>query len=232
MEETKLGKYTVLFPNGREYHFLKREVWNQESYYFKSEKQSPFIIDIGSHIGISVLYFKHIYPNSKILAFEPNPYSFEILNENIHINGLEDINSVNKAIHSKEGNTILHIDGSWNGWESNSSLMEGSWNGKESTKEIEVECTTLNPYLKDIECIDMLKIDTEGSELDILKSHRKILPKVLNISVEYHPVVNRKVKKILDILKEYFSLEIYMDGKLLKTPIDGKLLTIQGKKRK
>ncbi len=231
MEQTKLGKFTVLFPNGREYHFLKREVWNQESYFFKSNNPQPFIIDIGSHIGISVLYFKSIYPESKILAFEPNPYSFEILNENIHINGLEDINTVNKAVSSKIGNTVLHINATNNGWESNSSLMEGSWNGRENTKEIQIESTTLDSYLKNIMCIDMLKIDTEGSELDILKSHRKILSKVENISVEYHPVRDRKIKKALDILKEYFSLEIYMDGKLLKNIPDNKLLTIQGKKR-
>ncbi len=232
MEQTKLGKFTVLFPNGREYHFLKREVWNQESYFFKSTNPSPFIIDIGSHIGISVLYFKSIYPKSKILAFEPNPYSFDILNENIHINGLENINTVNKAVSSKTGNTVLHIDGASNGWESNSSLMEGSWNGRENTKAIQIQSTTLDQYIKDIECIDMLKIDTEGSELDILKSHRKILAKVENISVEYHPVADRKVKKVLDILKEYFLLKIYMDGKLLKNIPDNKLLTIHGKKRK
>ncbi|MDY0097368.1 MAG: FkbM family methyltransferase [Candidatus Dojkabacteria bacterium] len=231
MEQTKLGKFTVLFPNGREYHFLKREVWNQESYFFKSNNPQPFIVDIGSHIGISVLYFKSIYPKSKILAFEPNPYSFDILNENIHINGLEDIKTVNMAVSSKIGDTVLHIDATINGWESNSSLMEGSWNGRENTKGIPVQSTTLDSYLKNIMCIDMLKIDTEGSELDILKSHRKILPKVENISVEYHPVRDRKIKKLLDILKEYFLLEIYMDGKLLKNIPDNKLLTIQGKKR-
>ncbi len=232
MGETKLGKFTVLFPNGREYHFLKREIWNQKSYFFKSNKSQPFIVDIGSHIGISVLYFKYIYPHSRILAFEPNPHSFDILNENIHRNGLEDIKTVNKAVSSKTGSTVLHIDATSNGWESNSSLMEGSWNGRESTKGISIESTTLDSYLKGIECINMLKIDTEGSELDILKSHRKILPRVENISVEYHPVVNRKIKKVLEILKEYFSLDIYMDGKLLKNIPENKLLTIQGKKRK
>ena len=231
MEETKLGKYMVLFSNGREYHFLKREIWNQEIYYFESDKESPFIIDIGSHIGISVLYFKSIYPSSKILTFEPNPNSFEILNENIQINGLEDIKTVNKAISSKEGKSLLYIDASNNGWESNSSLIPGSWNERENTKPIPIQCVTLSKYTKDITCIDMLKIDTEGTEIDILKSIRAELPKVVNISVEYHPRKNQKVRKILDVLRPYFDTKIYYEGKELKNPIEGKLLTIQGKKK-
>lgn len=231
MEETKLGKYVVLFPNGREYHFLKREIWNQEIYYFESKKGSPLIIDIGSHIGISVLYFKSIYPSSKIFAFEPNPYSFETLNENISINGLEDIKTVNKAISSKKGHSILYIDAGSNGWESNSSLIPGSWNEKENTKPIPIECVTLDKYTKDIACIDMLKIDTEGTEIEILKSIKGELSKVENIAVEYHPRRNQKIKKVLDFLKPYFDTKIYYEGKELKNPIEGKLLTIKGKKR-
>ena len=231
MEETKLGKYVVLFPNGREYHFLKREVWNQESYSFKTKKESPFIVDIGSHIGISVLYFKHIYPNSSILAFEPNPHSFEILNENISINGLDCIKTVNKAISSKEGNTTLYIDAGKDSWESNSSLIKGSWNERENTKPISIQCTTLSKYLKDISCIDMLKIDTEGTEIEILKSIKRELSKVENIAVEYHPRRNKKLQKVIDILKPYFDTKIYLEGRELKNPIDGKLLTIQGKKK-
>jgi len=231
MEETKLGKYMVLFPNRREYHFLKREIWNQDSYYFESKKESPLIIDIGSHIGISVLYFKSIYPNSRILAFEPHPYSFEILNENISINGLEDIKTVNRAISTKEGNTTLYINAGKDNWESNSSLIKGSWNEKENTKPIPVQCTTLDTYTKDISCIDMLKIDTEGTEIEILKSMKEEIFKIENIAIEYHPKRDQKIKKLLDILKLYFDMKIYYEGKELKNPIEGKLLSIKGKKR-
>jgi len=47
--------------------------------------------------------------------------------------------------------------------------------------------------------IDMLKIDTEGSEETILKSHKEMLNKVKNISVEYHPIAKGKLKNITDI---------------------------------
>ena len=86
MNSTRLGKFNITFINEKEYHTIKREIWGKEIYYFKSPNISPFIIDIGAHIGISVLYFKQLYPNSNILAFEPNPISFDILQNQYRYN--------------------------------------------------------------------------------------------------------------------------------------------------
>ncbi len=231
MESTKLGKYTVLYPNKKEYHTLKREIWNQEIYYFQTDKNCPIILDIGSHIGISILYFKSLYPNSKILAFEPNPISFEILKENIFNNGLEGIEVINKAVDSNSGKKPFYIDNSKQNWESNSSFLTNSWSGKEITKSIEVQSTRLDDYVKDIDEIDMLKIDIEGTEYDVLNSHRKILNKVNNISIEYHPTKGNKIDKITSILRTFFDISYYFDGVEIKKVPNDKLLTIKGKKR-
>jgi len=216
MESTKLGKYTLLYPNKKEYHILKREIWNQDIYYFDTDKDCPLIVDIGSHIGISVIYFKALYPNSHILAFEPNPLSFEILEENVNSNGLDNIQLINKAISSDNSIKDFYIDNSNNQWYSNSSFLKNSWSGKESTKNIKVECTRLDDYVKDINKIDMLKIDTEGSEYEILNSHKQILSKVNNISVEYHPVKGSKIEKILTLLKQHFDIKILYEGEEIK----------------
>ena len=71
MESTKLGKYKIVYTNSKEYHTLKREIWGEDIYSFNSEKDSPLIIDIGAHIGISVLYFKSIYPNDIFRSLVP-----------------------------------------------------------------------------------------------------------------------------------------------------------------
>ena len=230
MQETKLGKFSVVFPNSKEYHSIKREVWGSDIYHFETEKDSPLIVDIGSHIGISVLYFKAIYPNSKIFAFEPNPISFSILEENMSRNSLKDVTTVNKAIWTQNGKRAFYIDNTQKEWNSNSSFLEKSWTGKEHTKKVEVETTTLEKYIPDN--IDMLKIDTEGSELEILKANERILKKVSNISIEYHPVKGSNSEDILNILKRYFHIDIYFEGKLLKRTVKGKLLTIKGKNSK
>lgn len=232
METTKLGKYIVSFPNSKEYHKIKKEIWGEGIYYFESNNPSPFIIDIGSHIGISVLYFKDLFLNSQILAFEPNPISFEFLKENVYGNALTDVTLINEGVSSNSTEKTLYIDNSGSQWNSNSSFLKNSWNGKENTKGITVKSTRLDKYLEGINCIDMLKIDTEGSELEILVSHKKILRMVENISLEYHPSRGKKYKNIINILTEFFNIEIFDEGKLVKNPSKERLLTIHGKKRK
>ncbi len=232
MNATRLGSFDITFLNEKEYHTIKREIWGKEIYYFKSSSISPFIIDIGAHIGISVLYFKQLYPNSHILAFEPNPISFEILKQNIETNGLDNITLINSAVYSQNGISTLYIDDSEQNWHSNSSLLKNSWTGSEKTKPIQIQSTRLDSYVKNISTIDMLKIDTEGSEENILKSHKDILSRVENISVEYHPIMGKKINRILEILKAYFDIQLLYEGQVIKNIPNNKLLTVQGKKRK
>lgn len=230
MEETKLGKFSIKYINSIEYHSIKREVWGQNSYHFETQKDHPLIIDIGSHIGISVLYFKSLYPNSKILAFEPNPITFKLLEKNIESNGIDDTQIINKAVWKEDGIKKFYIDDKEDSWHSNSSFLESSWTGKEITKEISVQTTRLDEYITGD--IDMLKIDTEGSELSIVKAHKRYLNKIENIAIEYHPSRDYKIEDLLNILKPYFDLEILHDGKPQKHISSERLLTIKGKKCK
>ena len=41
------------------------------------------IIDCGANIGISLIYLKMVLPQSKIIAFEPDPFLFDYLTRNI-----------------------------------------------------------------------------------------------------------------------------------------------------
>jgi hypothetical protein len=65
--------------------YLFKEIFIYNSYEFLSTKKNPFILDCGSNIGMSILYFKYFYPNCKIYAFEPDPETFELLKFNIKI---------------------------------------------------------------------------------------------------------------------------------------------------
>src|SRR5262249_21758755 len=69
----------------------KRELFDQELYRFLADGDSPRILDCGAGIGLGVCYFKKLYPQSEITAFEPDPQIFEILKRNCESWGAKDV---------------------------------------------------------------------------------------------------------------------------------------------
>lgn len=43
----------------------------------------PLILDLGANIGLSSVYFHHVWPSSKIIAVEPSEDNFRVLQENL-----------------------------------------------------------------------------------------------------------------------------------------------------
>ena len=69
METARLGNFTVSFPNSTEFHELKREIFSQHIYYLDEDLEKPYIIDVGAHIGLTVLYllpFQESLSGSKV----------------------------------------------------------------------------------------------------------------------------------------------------------------------
>lgn len=50
--------------------FLLHEIFAAKNYAFKTTNPTPFIIDCGSNIGVSIVFFKYLYPQAHILSFE------------------------------------------------------------------------------------------------------------------------------------------------------------------
>jgi FkbM family methyltransferase len=224
--QSKISKYTVNYFNEEEFHYLKREIFTNDCYYFNTDKEEPLIIDVGAYIGLSVLYFKKLYPNSKIIAFEPNPLAFKTLKENMFINNIENVKLYQTAILNKDGEKELYIDNTDLERYSVASFNKDAWNSEVVSKKVRVKTQKLNKYLN--EEIDMLKLDVEGSEQVILNSIKDHFSNIKNIILEYHPTPNQDLDKIVDILSKNYELEIYYEGKLLKRNIPkDNLLTIK-----
>src|SRR2546423_3692928 len=61
------------------YLFSHHELLVNEIYKFDAERPDPLIIDCGANIGLSVIYFKYLYPRATIVAFEPDQKIFRVL---------------------------------------------------------------------------------------------------------------------------------------------------------
>jgi FkbM family methyltransferase len=228
MNETKLAGYTIKYPNQKEFALLKEDIFGHNIYDFDFKTDTPFIVDVGSHIGLSVLYFKSRYPNSKILAFEPNPSSFETLNENIFLNNLQDIETFQIAIANSKGNAQLFVDNSDDKWNSNSSLLPGGWTGLEKLSPIDIQTQSLTLFID--RKVDLLKIDVEGTELSVLNSINGVENIIDNIVMEYHPSSN--LKKILSTFSKYrFNVSFTQNGKEVKNPNPKSLFIIRASRK-
>src|SRR5947209_5685759 len=64
--------YQVLLKSGK-----------KAEYYVPSALRPKIILDIGSNIGASILYFHRQFPDAKIFGFEPHPDTFRILQQNV-----------------------------------------------------------------------------------------------------------------------------------------------------
>lgn len=153
------------------------EIFKRQIYSFSSTKKSPYIIDGGSNIGLSLIYLKRLYPESKILAFEADPTIFKILKANISNFGFKDIELINRALWNEETHLSFAVEGSDAGRVSRGDT-------EILPDKIEVPTVRLHDYID--QPVDFLKLDIEGAETEVIIDSSDRLINVENIFIEYH----------------------------------------------
>lgn len=168
------------------------ELFIEETYRFNSSKTAPRIIDCGANTGLSVIYFKRLFPQAKITAFEPDKAIFKILKENLQAFGYDDVEPINKAVWNETGSIKFLAAGGVGG-----RISEGK-----NEKTIEMPAFRLKDLLN--EEIDFLKLDIEGAEYNVIEDCNNNLKNVKNIFIEYHSEEKKeqKLDEILKILKD------------------------------
>jgi FkbM family methyltransferase len=169
------------------------EIFVEEVYRFSPATETPYILDCGANIGLSVIYFKRLFPKAKIVAFEPDVQIGGLLKRNLQTFGYADVLMENKAVWTAE--TVLNF--SANGGVSGRISEEPRGQGNV----VSVPAVRLRDYLT--EQIDFLKIDIEGPEVAVLKDCADLLHNVQHLFVEYHsdPAKEQELDQLLSILK-------------------------------
>lgn len=181
---------------------LYEEIFIHNVYYFRTKNKRHnkkiLIIDCGSHIGISILYFKLLYPKARILSFEPEKNTVEILKKNIENNRFKNISVYNRALYSREGPLVLYFK---NG---NLASGTGGIHPRKNYSPRMVSATTLSNYVKSR--VDFLKIDIEGAETEVISELARAnkLKFVEKMTIEYHHHLTNedKLSKLLSILEK------------------------------
>ena len=151
-----------------------RDWFQQELYRFYTPDQNPFIIDVGARTGLGPAYWKRIYPQSRVLAFEPDPAAFAALEANCQTSKLEGVRLLPQAIWTDEGTVALKRDAGYC-----SRVVEEELPGT-----VRVPACRLEPYLR--ETVHFLRLNVPGHEVKILQDCGDTLRNVRNLVVEYH----------------------------------------------
>jgi len=174
------------------FYYSHKEIFIDEIYKFQCEKNDPIILDCGSNYGTSIVYFKQLYPDAKIIGVEADPKIFKILKKNIHQRNFKNVTLINKAMSNKNGPIQFYSEGADGGRVHALSESIGTH---------EVETLSLDDIVEGE--IDFLKMDIEGAETDVLVTSKK-LDQVKQLFIEYHSFVDetQKLGELLSCLTQ------------------------------
>lgn len=206
----------LIVPDAPSFAWQIYEIWIKKCYLFRTGNAHPLIFDVGSNIGMSVLYFKDLYPQAKVIAYEADPYIFNILQHNVsHLENVE-----------------LHNEAAWTKVEELCFIADHADGGHIDIGTVDLKSQSVSKIhgirlhdeiLKQNQQVNFLKIDIEGAEDCIINDCCDILNMIDNIFIEYHSYLDKEqnLNEILEILtKNGFRYYIASDIKVPHPYVD------------
>jgi len=180
-------EHLLLYEPSRPTNFALREIFEKQVYpYLSFLSPGKAIVDVGANVGFSTVLFAALYPSANIYAFEPGRDAWELLLRNttklpqvqIFDYGLLDVDDTCPLFHGRESSVT-------------NSLGASSHNDNSSEPARLRNASTVFGELNLSE-VALLKIDTEGAEVPILRSLGTRLDGIESIMLEYHSEADRR----------------------------------------
>ena len=177
------------------------------------------LLDVGANSGMYTRFMHRLAPNARIFSFEPHPKTFKLLQGNAT---LPNVTLVNEAMGATSG-TMMLFDMAADDGSTQASL---SWDAvalfSDNIVQHATHCTTLDQFMAEhgIGTITLLKIDTEGYDLNVLKGAAQALAarRILAIQFEFIPAniaTHVSMRDFFDALPGYDLYRQCMNGDLL-----------------
>ena len=215
-----INGYAIRFPAKWARYFESNYEHENVAFLTQTCKPGMVVIDIGAHLGLmSVIIAKLVGKQGKVFSFEPTPATFSILKKIIHLNKFENvILPFKKAASNFTGTVDFFVDEN-EGSNANSLV---SRNDKTRTSE-KTEVDTLDNIASalNLQKLDLIKIDAEGSELDVLKGGKTIVSKYKPVIIlAIHPSLiknnQQNIADIYDLICSYNYIITYRKDILTK----------------
>ncbi len=187
-------------------------------------KPGMTFIDVGANIGVYTLFAgKRVGLKGKVIAFEPQPETFNRLIENIELNRLTNIVAKQVAVGETSGKVeiVKHTDTS----KSYTRIIRPTIDqGSQDLSIYAINMISLDKYLCSHQFvkIDYLKIDVEGFELNVLKGAKhileKLIPSIIEVELidEFQKRCGNSIKMVLNFLSNLGYHFFHLNGVSLK----------------
>jgi FkbM family methyltransferase len=137
-------------------HILLLEaIFLDGDYAIEPRREPATIVDLGSNIGLSILYFRLRFPDARIIGIEPDPRAFALLQRNAR-----GVTLHHAAVGSEDGTATF--------WSAPGAVASSLHRTHAAQEPVEVPVRRLESLVD--EHVDILKLVVEGSEFAVLGS--------------------------------------------------------------
>jgi FkbM family methyltransferase len=187
-------KYPIFLRNNTSDVYVFHQIIEKEEYNFIVRNDPKYIIDAGANIGMSSIYFANKYKGAVIIAIEPEESNYVLLKRNTK--NYTNIITIKAALWNKPEEISLYDTNL-----GNFGFMVGK-NDAEMKPSIKIKkhntsTITIDEIIKNIniDFIDIIKIDIEGSEKEVFESCNNWITKTNCLIIELHERMKKGCNK-------------------------------------
>jgi FkbM family methyltransferase len=177
--------------------------------------------DIGANIGTYTLLASE-QKKAQVLAFEPHPATFALLENNVHLNNRQNVRLFQTALsHEDKPAFLTDLAGS-----STNHVIQGESSHGESHNGIRVSCVRADRICEELGLVpDLVKLDVEGFEFDVLCGFGRFLTSIGVLMVEMNGLSDQRgpgrasIHRLLTSRGLKGPYQCFFDLRQLKAPL-------------
>jgi FkbM family methyltransferase len=184
--QSNARRIDLTIPNAEGMRYVTKEIFTDQCYRPVPRVADPLsVLDIGANVGLAAAYFRLAYPDAVIHCVEPDPRAFSFLAQNAPVIG----NCVIHQVGLYEGDCQMPFYSS-----DNSVISSGSRNPWARAVSIPIQLRDAAAFVSGlgVGAFDLIKIDTEGAEVPIIRSLAEFIGGAAIVHIEFHSRDDRR----------------------------------------